>query len=260
MKTYDLSHEKKSPLRREDLHCEARNWLNQIANGNYTDQDIADLTEIWPRWNAWLATQSEATQSFESDVTAITAEAIENTKDPNRGGRPRVDFCVRLVDGSYWRFHPGSKEQNSAKPLHISATLPDATRGAAEHAAIQWTTLSQGNVWTITQSTLVPQTDRMGKAAVWQQVSALLEKNAIPREDEFIDITDGAIFPWWLWASNLGHRTRDVIGEGIKEVHLSRTLAYEVVFNFARMDNTTASLLLGIREHFGANRVYANSR
>ena len=242
-----LAREEISTETRRDLHREARNLLNQIANGNYNDQNILDLTEIWPRWNAWLATQAVATQSFESDVAAITAEAIENTTDPNRGGRPRVDFCVRLVDGSYWRFHPGSKERNSAKPLHISATLPDATRGAAEHAAIQWTTLGQGNAWTITQSTLVPQTDRMGKDAVWQQISALLEQDAIPREDEFIDITNGAIIPWWLWASNLGHRTRDVIGEGIKEIHLSRILEHEVVFNFIRADNTTASLLFGIR-------------
>ena len=216
-----------------------------------------DLTIIWPRWRAWLATQAVATQSFESDVAAFTAEAIENTTDPNRGGRPRVDFCVRLVDGSYWRFHPGAKERNNAKPLHIAATLPHATRGAAEHAAIQWTTLGQGNAWTITQSTLVPQTDRIGKDAVWQQISALLDQDAIPREEEFIDITDGAIIPWWLWASNLGNRTRDVIGEGIKEVYLSRTLEHEVVFNFIRVDNTTASLLLGIREHSG---VYVRSR
>ena len=88
----------------------------------------------------------------------------------------------------------------------------------------------------------------------------MLEKDAIPREDEFIDITDGAIFPWWLWVSNLGHRTRDVIGEGIKEVYLSRTLEQEVVFNFIRVDNTTASLLLGFRERFDASEVYTRKR
>ena len=167
---------------------------------------------------------------------------------------------MRILDGSYWRFHPGSKEQGSAKPIHIAATLPDATRGAAEHAAIQWTTLGQGNAWSITQSTLVPQTDRMGKEAVWQQISALLEQDAIPRYDEFIDITAGAIFPWWLWASNLGHHTRDVIGEGIIEVHLSRTLEHEVIFNFVRADNTTVSMVLGIRKHSDADVVYTRMR
>ena len=55
----------------------------------------------------------------------------------------------------------------------------------------------------------------MGKEAVWHQISALLKQDAIPREDNVIDITDGAIFPWWLWVSNLGNRTPDIIGEGI---------------------------------------------
>ena len=64
-------------------------------------------------------------------------------------------------------------------------------------------------------------------------------QDAIPREDNVIDITDGAIFPWWLWVSNLGNRTPDIIGEGIREVHLSRTQEQEVVFNFIRVDNTT---------------------
>lgn len=239
-----------------DLHREARDWLNQIADGNYSDQQVVDLTTIWPRWSAWLATQPVATQSFESDIVAFTAETIENTSDPNRGGRLRVDLCARLVDGSYWRFHPGSRERNSAKPIHIPATMPDATRGAAEHAAMQWTTIGQGNVWTIARFALVPQQDRMGKHAVWQKISALLTRRAIPRGVGSIDITDGELIPWWLWVSNLGHRTRHVIGEGIEEVHLSQTLAQEVVFHFIRVDNTKASLLIGRCGH----QVYVRSQ
>ena len=111
--------------------------------------------------------------SFESDVAGFTAESIENTKDPNRRGRPRVDFCVRRVDGSYWRFHPGDKVKNSAKPVYIPATLPNTTRGAAEHAAQQWTTVGDNNVFTIARSRLVPQTDRKGRNAMWQEISAL---------------------------------------------------------------------------------------
>ena len=96
----------------------------------------------------------------------------------------------------------------------------------------------------------------MGKEAVWHQISALLEQDAIPREDNVIDITDAAIFPWWLWVSNLGNRTPDIIGEGIREVHLSRTQEQEVVFNFIRVDNTTASLLLGLRKYRDHSEVY----
>ena len=96
----------------------------------------------------------------------------------------------------------------------------------------------------------------MGKQAVWHQISASLKQDAIPREDNVIDITDGAIFPWWLWVSNLGNRTHDIIGEGIREVHLSRTQEQEVVFNFIRVDNTTASLLLGLRKYRDHSEVY----
>lgn len=244
---------------KEGLHREARQWLNQIANGHYGTGPVVDLTTIWPRWSAWLATQPTATQSFESDVAAFTAESIENTRDPNRGGRPRVDFCVRLADGSYWRFHPGSKERNSAEPRHIPATLPDTTRGAAEHAAQQWTTISDDNVWTISRSRLVPQTDRMSKNAMWQQISALLMQDAIPRWPNTVDITDGTLISWWLWVSNLGPRTVDVIGNGIRQVLLSRRLEQEVVFAFVRVGNTEASVFLGLREIAGASLVYVRS-
>ena len=96
----------------------------------------------------------------------------------------------------------------------------------------------------------------MGKEAVWHRISPLLKQDAIPREDNVIDITDGAIFPWWLWVSNLGNRTHDIIGEGIREVHLSRTQEQEVVFNSIRVDNTTASLLLGLRKYRDHSEVY----
>ena len=92
---------------RTDLHREARNLLNRIANGYFGKDGSVDLTRIWERWSAWLATQREATELFEFDVAAFTAEYIENATDPNRRDRLQVDFCVHLVDGSYWRFQPG---------------------------------------------------------------------------------------------------------------------------------------------------------
>ena len=244
---------------KEDLHREARQWLNQVANGHYGNEPVMDLTTLWPQWSAWLATQPVATQSFESDVAAFTAESIENTRDPNRGGRPRVDFCVRLVDGSYWRFHPGTKVSNSAEPRHIPATLPDTTRGAVEQAAQQWTRISDDNVWTISRSRLVPQTDRVGKNAVWQQISPLLMQDEIPARPDSVDITDGILLPWWLWVSNLGQRTLDVIDNGIRQVLLSRTSEQEVLFTFVRVDDTEASVFLGVRKLAGASIVYVRS-
>ena len=113
------------------LHHEARKWLNEIADGRHGDEHIVDMTQIWLKWSAWLATQHKV-ERFTHDVATFTAEAIANTRDPNRGGRPRVDFVVRLVDGSYCRFHPGKKLSGGAEPQYMPAILPDATRGAAE--------------------------------------------------------------------------------------------------------------------------------
>ena len=123
-----LATQQKRDRTKDALHCEARRWLDYIANGAYGIENVIDLRTRWPKWSAWLATQPEATQSFARDVASFTAEAIENTTDPNRGGRPRVDFCVRLVDGSYWRFHPGQDEQERRAGLHTSDLAQQDTR------------------------------------------------------------------------------------------------------------------------------------
>ena len=86
----------------------------------------------------------------------------------------------------------------------------------------------------------------MGHKVVWHKIALLLEQDEIPRGDNVINITDGRISPWWLWVSNLENRTV-IIGEGIREVHLNRIEDQKVVFNFIRVDNTRASLLLGSR-------------
>ena len=147
----------------------------------------------------------------------------------------------------------------SAEPVYIPATLPNSTRGAAEHAAQQWSTISDDNIWTISHSELVPQTDRVGKNAVWQQISRLLMQNAIPDLPDAVDITDGKVITWWLWISNLGYQTVDVIGNGIGQVHLNRTRDQEVVFKCLRVDNTEASVFLGLRDRDGASFVYVRS-
>ena len=45
-----------------------------------------------------------------------------------------------------------------------------------------------------------------------------------------------------------------------KRSPLSRTQEQEVVFNFIRVDNTTASLLLGLRKYRDHSEVYMRSR
>ena len=132
-----LAREVRQRRTRNGLHNEAREWLNRLASCD--DRDPVNLTVGWPQWSAWLASQSKAEQRFAVGVTALTAEFIEGTRDPNRAGRPRMDFCAYLTDGSFWRFHPGKHGKSSAEPRFFPAELPSTgLRGAAEHAWLQW--------------------------------------------------------------------------------------------------------------------------
>ena len=85
-------------------------------------------------------------------------------------------------------------------------------------------------------------------------------QDVIPDLPNAVDITNGALIPWWLWISNLGQRTLDVIGNGVRQVLLSRTLEREVLFKFVRVDNTEASVFLGLRELAGASSVYVRNQ
>ena len=162
------------PQQGERLHQEARTWLDRCANGD-DDSGPVDLATLWPKWGRWLASLDGCVGKFHLGVTSFTAEFIAGTTDPNRGGRRRCDFCVRLTDGSYWRLHPGAKRGNSAKPLYFPAQVPSAlggtTSGAAEHACLQWARLVPDGVWSEHAGALVPQSDRLGKQQVWQAVA-----------------------------------------------------------------------------------------
>ena len=93
---------------------EARLLLDRLAN---SDASMSiDLTDVWSRWKSWLAIQNASTDSFDANIVGFTADFIENTRDVNRGGRQRMDFCAHLADGSYWRFHPGKRSSQDAQP------------------------------------------------------------------------------------------------------------------------------------------------
>ena len=242
IRTLALESQKRSCL----LHDEARAWLNKAADGQLGDDDARNVTALWPQWSAWLATQPVAT-SFESDVASFTLSAIPNTIDPNRMGRPRVDYLVHLTDGSNWRFHPGTTKKNSAKPHHSPATTVGNTRVAPEHAIA---TINAENPWTLDRARQVPQVDRMSKETMWRHVARLQGHYLLqlpPSRDHYIDITREWDIPWWLWVSNLGHRTNDVIGEGIVRALLSRSKDGEAVFTFILTDSRETHVILGMR-------------
>ena len=100
-------------LRREDaarLHEQARQWTNYYANTiGPAVGVVGNLSVVWPNWKLYIAHHKDSEAIVGPGVVAFTAEFIQGTKDPNRGGIPRLDLVVRRVDGGYVRLHPGTK-------------------------------------------------------------------------------------------------------------------------------------------------------
>ena len=239
-----LAAEANTNEKKHQLRAEARQWLNELANSD--GPKSTDLTQIWPQWNCWLALQHQGTTSFHADVVRFTADRIENTRDANRGGLQRLDFCAHLADGSYWRFHPALKARQDAAPVFMPAILRNETseRGATEHAHEQWVKPGDSGVWTWEHRLTVPQIDYIGKKQMWQIILPLLEDQTIPHRPNSMDISTSTTIPWWLWVCNLGKHSGRVIGNGIEKVFLSRSNDREALFEFVHNDTTRVNVFI----------------
>ena len=137
---------------------------------------------------------------------AFGAAAVQGTKDPNRGGLPRLDFVIHHVDGGYWRIHPGGKPKDDAIPRYFPP--PD---GPAVAPADWWRFLPpEGFLYA--HACGVPATDRLGKKVAWAELESL--------SDGYLDAGPDARFKWWLWLCNLGLETREVLGAGVVRAFL----------------------------------------
>ena len=236
-----------------NLHDEARSWTNSFAQRALEPVGVqADLTQLWKNWKEYIANHKKAEEIVGSGVVAFTAEFIDGTKDPNRGGIPRLDLVIRHVDGGYVRLHPGSMPKNDAVPRFFPGSAPEhASRfvpsNAPEHAAFEWRMPGADGVFSIARAILVPQVDRLGKEEVWQTVQTLASQGFIPNERDpgsWLDITDGTRLRWWLWICNLGSLTRSVIGTGVCSAHIAMNMEHEAVFKFVRPDESECILRL----------------
>ena len=57
-------------------------------------------------YSTTLTVDSSASELIGHGVKAFSTEFIDGTKDPNRGGRPRLDLVIRHSNNSYWRLRP----------------------------------------------------------------------------------------------------------------------------------------------------------
>ena len=96
--------------RARQLHDEARKLTNKYAQTDYATVGVqADLTLLWSSWKMYIAVHRYADEIIGPGVVSFTAEFIDGTTDPNRGGNPRLDLVVGHLHGGYTRLHPGAK-------------------------------------------------------------------------------------------------------------------------------------------------------
>ena len=229
---------------REVLHDEARAFIDKFANVDNEAIGVqADLTTEWPNWKLYIANHKVARDLIGPGVKAFTVEFIAGTKDPNRGGRPRLDFVIRHSNNAYWRLHPGSTPKSDAKPKFFPASAPEPAAyepaGPPEPAAYEWRRPGAAGIFDSDRAKLVRQSDRLGKAEIWGAVQRI-PQGLIPhvQSGAWLDITCGKYIVWWLWICNLGNHTRSVIGAGVRDAHMAMNTNDEAVFKFSRIDGT----------------------
>ena len=94
------------------LHKLARDALNQVSqNPTYHEENLDNLFD----WIPYVAAHARCDQIIGPGITHAVARFVQGTRDANRGGAPRLDFCFYRVDGSMCRVHPGNKPKNDAQ-------------------------------------------------------------------------------------------------------------------------------------------------
>ena len=89
----------------------------------------------------------------------------------------------------------------------------------------------------------IPQSDRIGKEAAYAMLSQL-SAGSLPTNSD-------SIFPWWLFLANLGHKTEEVIGDGIVAAELSGFESDGVQLKFTRLDQSEINIGIYRNRHGG---------
>lgn len=218
-----------SRVPRRSLQQLARDALNAItAAGPQTDE--IHLEGKFP-WQAYLACHAQASRIIGSGITRATAEFILGTTDANRGGQERMDFVVYTSDGTWCRLHPGATTRTDAK-LILSTDATEHGDNTNTPAQSTWTAPPH-MPFTCASAVAVPQQDRIGKRDAFRVLQNM---------PCGADINSN--WHWWLFASNVGSLTRELIGPGIVEAELLDKWHTGVELLFRRADATEARLRL----------------
>ena len=97
------------------LHKLARDALNEISlNPAYGDEDL----DNWFEWIPYVAAHASCDEIVGPGITHAMARFLPPemaSRDLNRGGAPRCDFCFIRRDGSVCRLHPGKTRKEDAR-------------------------------------------------------------------------------------------------------------------------------------------------
>ena len=216
------------------LHTQARTELNRLihAQGGVGAAEPGEVSRRFC-WQHYLALHPRALELVGPGVVEFGTAAVKGTKDPNRGGLPRLDFVIHHVDGGYWRIHPGGKPKNDAIPRYFPP--PDSPPVAPSD---RWRYLPPGG-FQYAHACTVPATDRLSKKTAWAELESL--------PDGYLDAGPDAKFKWWLWLGNLGLVTREVLGAGVVSAFLRRRGHYVKHVVCTRADVTEVTVELSLR-------------
>jgi len=157
-------------------------------------------------------------------TVAVSLERIPRVPDPNQRGQARTDFFVYQCTGDIIRFHPSRDPKKEAKAHHMPAksclmhptVLINGGAGRALHAH------PPGNVDQLARVRFTEDHARLlnafdTKVHGWKSARAFLESLDFTNENE-IDLTDGHLWPWWLFLGNTGG-IRKILAGGVISVH-----------------------------------------
>ena len=80
---------------KRSLHGLAREALNAFADAHYVGSTCSDA--LFP-WKPYLASHPKGEMVVSPGITSAVVDQRQDVKDPNRGGRPRIDFIFYRVD------------------------------------------------------------------------------------------------------------------------------------------------------------------
>jgi hypothetical protein len=158
---------------------------------------------------------------------AVSLERIPRLPDPNQRGQARTDFFVYRESGEIIRFHPSRDSKKEAKAHQMPPMsclidpklLPNCGAGRALHAQPPGNADQLANVrFTEDHARLLNAFDT--KVYGWKGARAFLESLDFTDEAE-IDLTDGRLWPWWLFLGNTGH-IKSTLSGGVISVHAAK--------------------------------------